>query len=162
MMTLIGRARRGDEQVAQIVMRQLNEHPSIQKNLCKALGDMGRIAWQQWAAAIGKEDHLQRACILEHASHLRSQIAGLNPSPMEQLLADRIALASVQLSYYESLHARNVGNHEMSTHIEERISHANRQLIASIKTLVTVRRLLVPAIQVNIAEQQRNSINLGS
>jgi hypothetical protein len=43
-----------------------------------------------------------------------------------------------------------------SDHSRRRIDRTHRRLMASLKTLATVRKLALPAIQVNVARQQVN------
>ena len=38
---------------------------------------------------------------------------------------------------------------------QRRIDRAHRRLLATLKTLATVRRLAVPAVQINLAHQQQ-------
>jgi hypothetical protein len=48
-----------------------------------------------------------------------------------------------------------------SEHRQRRIDRTHRRLISTIKTLATVRRLAIPAVQINVARQQVNQVNVG-
>jgi hypothetical protein len=48
-----------------------------------------------------------------------------------------------------------------SEHQQRRIDRTHRRLMSTIKTLATVRRLAVPALQINVARQQVNQVNVG-
>jgi hypothetical protein len=48
-----------------------------------------------------------------------------------------------------------------SEHAQRRMDRAHRRFLNTIKTLATVRRLAVPAVQFNVARQQVNQVNVG-
>ena len=77
----------------------------------------------------------------------------------EKLLVDRIVLCWLHLHDAETLYAQNMRKPldypgDLSPTPVSRLAH-NRYLSA-IRTLAQVRRLQVPAVQVNIAEKQLN------
>ena len=45
--------------------------------------------------------------------------------------------------------------------LQKRLDHANRRFLSSIKTLAQVRRLLGPAVQVNLVDKQLNLMAAG-
>ncbi len=48
-----------------------------------------------------------------------------------------------------------------SEHQQRRIDRAYRRLMSTLKALGTVRRLALPAVQINVARQQVNQVNVG-
>ncbi|HEY7035156.1 MAG TPA: hypothetical protein VH482_27695 [Thermomicrobiales bacterium] len=73
-------------------------------------------------------------------------------------LAGRVALDWLNAAIADLLHAEALAaGHaaEADRHLR-RAGQAQRQLLHAIKTLATVRRLQLPAVQVNIADQQVN------
>jgi hypothetical protein len=48
-----------------------------------------------------------------------------------------------------------------SEHAQRRMDRAHRQFLSTIKTLATVRRLAIPAVQINVARRQVNQLNVG-
>jgi hypothetical protein len=48
-----------------------------------------------------------------------------------------------------------------SEHAQRRIDRAHRRFLSTLKTLATVRRLALPALQINVAGQQVNQLNAG-
>ncbi len=91
---------------------------------------------------------------------LRREIGGPDPSPLEDLLAQRIAACWLQVHYLETIYAQNLENNGLSGRwsesMQRSIDRAQRRYLSAIKTLVQVRRLLGPVVQVNIAEKQMN------
>lgn len=100
---------------------------------------------------------------LEHKLAIyRAEIMGPNPTPLERLLVDRIATLWLQLHYYETVYTQNLADfsiRQAEYHLR-RIDGANRRYLAAIKTLAQVRRLLLPTVQVNIAAQGGQQINV--
>jgi hypothetical protein len=84
------------------------------------------------------------------------ELAGPQPSPLERLLVERIAMCWLHLSYAEALYAQNIQvlSCQQAEHYERRLSKAQARYLSAIRTLAQVRRLGVPAVQVNIGQQQ--------
>ena len=91
---------------------------------------------------------------------MRRELNGLAPRPLERLLVARIATNWLTLQYAEALYAQRMkdGNLplDVSTHQQERIDRSQRRYLAAIRALAHLRRLQVPAVQVNVAEKQIN------
>jgi hypothetical protein len=91
---------------------------------------------------------------------VREELAGPNPSPLESLLAERAAICWLTVNYYEILFAQSTRLASRDAeHHQRRIDAAHRRFLSAAKTLATVRKLALPAIQVNIAEKQVNVVN---
>ena len=89
---------------------------------------------------------------------MHKELAGPAPSSLEQLLVERIVICWLHLYYAETIYVQHM--QELSLRqgefYQQRISKAQARYLAAIRTLAQVRRLGVPAVQVNIAEQQVN------
>lgn len=88
-------------------------------------------------------------------------LAGPSPTPLERTLADTAALSWFALRTFEAQYLASLNDStgitlSQSEHHQRRIDRAHRRLLTTIRTLATVRRLGVPAIQVNVASQQVN------
>ena len=83
--------------------------------------------------------------------------------PLERLLIQQIALAWLKLAYTEHTHRHFLmSGDQLITQCdfwERRLSAAQRRFLRATETLARVRRLQLPAVQVNIAEQQVNQVN---
>jgi hypothetical protein len=81
-------------------------------------------------------------------------VAGPNPTPLERLLAFRVALCWAVTHIYERLHAVQTGLRPSQMAAEQkRISSAHGRLMSSIRALADIRRLPLSATTVNIAAQ---------
>ena len=87
---------------------------------------------------------------------LTKELAGPQPSPLERLLVERIVLCWLHLYSAEALyaqHRQDLSLRQAEFH-QQRLSKAQARYLAAIRTLAQVRRLGVPAVQVNIGQQQ--------
>jgi len=88
----------------------------------------------------------------------RAKLGGESPSPLEQLLVERIAATWLQLHYFETLYAQNMDELTIaqSEFHQKRIDRAHRRHLSAVKTLAQIRKM-GPAVQINIAEKQINT-----
>jgi hypothetical protein len=86
---------------------------------------------------------------------LRADLAGVAPSPVERLLADRVALTWLHLHTAEALAVEREGQLTLAQldYHGRRCERLHRQFLAAAKALALVRRLQVPALlaQINVA-----------
>jgi hypothetical protein len=92
--------------------------------------------------------------------------AGPNPTAVEMVLAQTAAILWFVLRMHEAQYVSCSRTEEgmtivQSEHHQHRIDRTHRRLMSTIKTLATVRRLAVPAVQINVARQQVNRLNVG-
>ena len=150
---VLRQATAGDETSLPALQKILDGHPELVESV-------GNFAFQVEATLIGnfagKDLRVQEATGRKLAQ-LRRDLGGVNPTPLEKLLADRIALC------WLSLHDTEVRYHQakdlsmrQSEHWQKRIDATQRRYLSVIKTLATVRKLALPALQVNIARKQVN------
>ena len=97
--------------------------------------------------------------------HMQRDLARPSDGPLEGLLIQQIALAWLKLAYTEHTHKHYLmSGNQLITQCdfwERRLSAAQRRFLRAIETLARVRRLQLPAVQVNIAERQLNQVNGG-
>lgn len=89
---------------------------------------------------------------------LERQLAGDNPTPIEKLLAEQVALCWLALRYAEMTYESGTDTSiEHQKWRQSRVESASRRFLAATRTLAQVRRLQIPALlQVNVGEQQVN------
>ena len=117
-----------------------------------------------WAAG-RKANEKTKETLREDISDVAAKLAGPTPSPIERMLADIAATCWFAYRLHEAQYADNVTSEGMSfaqsEHAQRRIDRAHRRFLNTIKTLATVRRLAVPAVQINVARQQVNQVHVG-
>lgn len=96
---------------------------------------------------------------------MADELAQPDDGPLESLIIRQIVGAWVRLAYTEYAYngALVAGNQTLAQadFWERRLTAAERRYLRSCETLARVRRLGVPAVQVNIAERQLNQVTRG-
>jgi len=98
-----------------------------------------------------------REGIRRELERVRTDAAGPTPSPLERVLADRVALCWIAAMHADTQYAQRLADGMTwadSEYHQRRCERAQRQLLKAVQTLATVRRLLTPAVQLNVAENQ--------
>jgi hypothetical protein len=125
---------------------------------------VGRLI--DWAA--GKDgDEKTKARLRDEVCGVAAELAGPSPSPVERALAEAAATSWFAYRMHEAHYAGSGAQGGMtlaqSEHAQRRIDRAHRRLVSTLKTLAAVRRLAVPALQINLAHRQQIAqVNGGS
>jgi hypothetical protein len=110
------------------------------------------------AGADGEDE--TRETLRREIASVAAELAGPDPSPVEAILARSAALAWVFLRWQEVQYAAILPSPEASMarveHRDRRLDRAFRRHLATLKMLAVVRRLALPALQVNLARNQVN------
>jgi hypothetical protein len=152
---LSDKAEAGDKEAKRELRRAVKESaPEVIAECANIARDYRRMP----ADVAGGGAPLQKEAIVEAAERLAIEIAGENPTPLEGLLAERIASLWVLTEAQEALlfawYQRGVENRVSPAYLLQMCKiqeSANRRYLAAIKTLAQVRKLQAntPAVQVN-------------
>jgi hypothetical protein len=152
---LLPDANAGDKRALAGLRAVLEETPA----LWTQVGDLGRQAELALVRAATGSNRVAKEAITRTLDAVRYEVAGPSPPPLERLLADRVALGWLGLAVaegtYHQVLEQGLGHGDDEFH-QRRVERAQRRYLAAIKALATVRRLGVPAIQVNVGEKQIN------
>lgn len=153
------RAEKGDENVRPQVREFLDKHPDAVEDL----GNLTRMARSAMIDLLSGDDLFFREAQERELRDLTEEIAGPRPGILEQLLADQIALCWQQVRLVEVRCAltRDCPHAEADYH-QRCIDRAQRRFLHAIKTLAQVRRLQLPAVQLNVAGQGGRQVNIAS
>ena len=151
---LLAQAEHGDASVLPALRTYLDQTPELWQTV-------GDLAYQAQAALIERASGtnlLLREALGRQLEAMRHELSGPAPTPLERLLVDRIVLCWLRLSIAEVLEAqappdRSPRQAEWS---QTQIDRAQKRFVEASKAWAQVRRLLSPAVQVNIAPQQVN------
>lgn len=141
-------------------VRELARKPEIRD----ALGNMAVQAEASWIAAVS-ENVLLREAANAKMDAMTKELGGECPTALERLLIHRILLCWLQLHYVDILCAQRVKGSislEAVRRYQNWLDSAQKRYLSAIKTLALIRKLGVPAIQVNIAEKQINTMSAGA
>ena len=151
---LLKRANEG-EGAALVELRELCEgHPE----LWAGLGNLAAQAQAMLIGTIAGPNEVVAEAVSREVAALRQELAGNEATPLERLLVARIVACWLHLHYAEARYAQNLGKLTMSQgeYHQRIIERAQRRYLTAIRTLAQVRRLQLPAMQVNIGEKQIN------
>jgi hypothetical protein len=153
---LVRRAEAGDA----TAMPALRTAMDANGTLVEIFGDLAAQVERSILRAITGKDHLFREASERKLAKMRADVAGPSPSPLERLLAERIALCWLVLHDAEVRFAQSTElTWKQVEFWQRRIDASHRRYLSAIKTLATVRKLALPAVQVNIGRKQVNVLN---
>ncbi|MHB8736756.1 MAG: hypothetical protein ACYC6M_15745 [Terriglobales bacterium] len=149
--SLLQRAQKGDQSVLPQLHQVLNASPDIWRHY----GDMSLQAEGSLIKLAAGTDLLLSESLVRKVTALKSGLAGPSPSPLEQLLVERITACWMQIQYYDTLVAQAGGASEARSKMLQRHQEAaHRRHLAAIKALATVRKLVTsPISPVEIASR---------
>jgi hypothetical protein len=153
LLALTDRAQRGDKSALPAI-RELLQDPAV---VDAWGGDLAEQAQLNLVNKVSGQNLLIKESLTRKLDLLRAELAGPTPTPIERLLADRIVTCWLHLHHLEVNYAvKDSMSVEMATYYQRSLSSAQKRYLAAIKTLAMVRKLAVPALQVNIAKRQVN------
>lgn len=157
---LAQRADAGDASALEALREVYARVPEIVRHL----GGLQHAAEQEILKNLGAS---AAVTIAAQAKRLRERLAGEDPTPLESLLVSRLVLDWLAATKAEFLyHQKMAGtvSFEVATFYERQADKAQRRFLRAATALAYVRKLLTPAVQLNVAEQQVNiagTVNAG-
>jgi hypothetical protein len=154
---VLDRAAKGEEATRPLVLKLLERREQSDGVLMRVYGDVyGHAKDAILKSAVGRDIALQET-LRRKIDTVRDDLAGPNPTPLERILCERVALCWFDA---HELDRRFSDQTDMSfkaaEYRENRRDRANKRFLAACRTLAAVRKLALPAIQVNVARQQVN------
>lgn len=154
---VLDRAKAGDRSVLPQVRTLLDKFPS----LVDELGDLDRFARNAMLGLLDGDDLLTREAEERKLVALVEDVAGHHPTVLESLLAEQIVLCWQHIRYVEikCALARDYTFRE-GEYFQRCLDRAQRRYLSAIKTLAQIRKLGLPALQVNIAAEGGKQVNV--
>jgi hypothetical protein len=151
----LDRAAKGDESCLPAIRELFDSEAG--PRLVEAIGSPPGWALASLLDLAAGKDLVVREAATRSMAKVRADLEGPDPTPMERLLAERAAHCWMNVYVHENAFSRG---HEMTIrqaeHYQIKIDRAHRRFLSAVKALATVRKLGIPAIQVNIARRQVN------
>jgi hypothetical protein len=137
---LVGEANRGSPQAVLALRKHLQEHPEIWQKV----GDLAQLAADhQLKLLCSSGDVLLRESLLLQLEAFKRQLVEPPGSPLEMILIERIAVCWIQANAADVILAQNPqANPTQSEFMQRRAERAQKNLLAAVKELCTVRKLL--------------------
>jgi hypothetical protein len=130
-------------------------------------GDMMQQAQRNALNSInfGKSKTLAIESIEEGMQHIRRQLSYATSPMLEKLLIEQVVTAWLRLSICEVKYSHNVSGEssiQQADYWDRALSASQRRYLRAIETLARVRRLKLPALQVNVAQSGAKQLNVAS
>lgn len=150
----------GDERAAKALIAAYDKVPRLWERITM-LQDNAERSWLDLMLPDSPDTKFPRAALRRELDRRRQEVAGEEASPLERVLAERVALCWIQATHADTQYAQRLATPggitlKESEFLHRRCERASRQLLRAVQTLATVRKLLAPTIQVNVAEKQIN------
>jgi hypothetical protein len=153
---LIKRARKGDAKCLP-QLRAFFRDDEYGRRLLDTYGNPP--AWVRTALArnAGGDDLAITEAMPAKLAQVQRELEGPAPTPLERLLAERAAVCWFLVNLYESSYAGAKNQTFRQAEYEQRkIDRAHGRFLSAVRTLAQVRKLALPALQVNIGAKQVN------
>src|SRR5215217_5126942 len=157
MAEMLHRAAAGDEGASQALIDACQSVPRLWETL-STLSSRAVASWIDLLAPDTPGAGIGRRATEQEIARKRREVAGPDPSPLERLLAERVALCWVAATYADAEYTRKLKegmSFREGEYYSKRCEQTNRQLLKAIESLARVRRLLTP-MQINIGQNQIN------
>jgi len=149
---MITRAEKGDNDAMPVVRKLLDVAPKMVKSLG---GDLVLTAENALINAMVGKNLAFREAVQRKMNSLRQELSSPQTTPLEQLLIDRIVTCWLHVHHADLMESHNVSM-EVSEFRQKRQDRAHKRYLTAIKTLAQVRKMALPALQVNIGQNQVN------
>lgn len=149
--SVLQRAMKGDASTLAELRKLLTQPAAVE-----LLGNLARLTEQSMIDTAAGENLAFKEGMTRKMQTIREDLAGPNPTPLERLLVERIALCWLSLHDAEvRLAGFKNPTIAQGDYWQRKIDHSHRRYLTAIKTLATIRKLGI-TLQVNIAKQQTN------
>lgn len=148
------RAERGEQNALAVIRQVFDLIPSV----WEAYGDLAAAAEDALVELWAPNSALTREGLRKKLAAMRTDLAGPEASLLERLLAERLVACWLQAFHADFAYARALKElrPEEAELYQRRQDRATRQYLKALRSLADVRRLLIPTLQVNIADRQVN------
>ena len=155
---LVDKARNGDKSAMPAVREWLRNEGGY---LVDPFGSPAARA-QEKAVETFSSCVVTRAAADEKLARLSRELAGENPTPLERLLADRVAFSWFTLYRLETRLANDAGQqYTYLNYLDQRIGHAHRRFLSAARSLAVVKRLGVSSV-LSVTESVGRSVTVTS
>jgi hypothetical protein len=154
---LVKKAEKGNKKAVPEIREILKGSPELAWRLL----NFATLAEHQFIERLTKdEDFVSKEALERQLAAMREEIAGENPSALERLLAERVVATWLQVQFFEGVYATSVFKNmtlAQDNDYQKRLDRTYRRHLSAIRTLAQIRKL-GPAVQINIAEKQINTV----
>jgi hypothetical protein len=156
---LVIRGHDGDEEALAKMDTVLEEIPSI----ARKFGNLNVMVEEGFIERTSSNSPFRQKSLRVNLEHMREELAGPNPSPLEKLGAERVASCWLQLHYAELIYNQSLPKLSLrqDDYYQKRLDRLHKRYLSAMRSLAQVRKLLKSKVaQINIGEKQQ--INTGT
>jgi hypothetical protein len=136
-----------------VIKKMLIAYPQFSTAIFDAVGTTQRELIKNMA---GGSQEVVRMAGEEHITYIRDEM-GYHGAPMlEKLLIENIVTCWLRVQHYEQQLSFRQSNAATIEFWERRLSVAQRRYLAACENLARVRKLKIPAVQMNFGDKQIN------
>jgi len=153
---ILDRVEAGDRDALPELREMLREAPGA----VEEFGNMSNATRKALLKKSSGGDLARREAQTLFLQDLVAEVDGPNPSALEKLLSEQVGLCWLHLRLMETVYAQ-LKDHTPSwgNYVQRCIDKAQRRYLQTIKTLAQIRKLGLPALQVNIAAEGGKQVN---
>jgi hypothetical protein len=123
-----------------------------------AEGDVAKEA-EEGLIGASTTNEFKRLAVRRTLERTRKELAGLRPTPLVRLAARQVALCGLEADLAHRSSADSLAEGAVPSQAVQRwLDRAEGRYRAALKCLADLQRLALPAVQVNIADQQVNIV----
>jgi hypothetical protein len=157
---LVNRAKNGDRKGLGLLREALKsgDYPNWSREFLDVYGNPVVLLKYSLGVRYGaKNDLAAIEAVEQEIQRIQTELEGPNPTAIERLLAERAAVCWFMVNKYEAdfVASRDTTIRQAEYNLR-RIDSANRRYMSALSTLARVRKLALPALQVNIGANQVN------
>ena len=150
------KAKKPSKEDLQLIRTFLMARPDF----CRAVIDLSEVVQTELIKSMaGGTQEFVRMAIEEQTLNVRDEMGYHDAPIMEKLLIENIVTSWLRLQHYEQQVAfRMAGSYSLPVleFWERRLSIAQRRYLAACETLAKIRKMAVPALQLNFGDKQIN------
>lgn len=132
---LLRRAAKGCKDAMARLRQLLDDNPEIWERA----GDLVALAEKEWIDLIGKGDWLASESMRRHIAKLKTELAGTQPTRLEQLLVDQVGVTYLAAYHGETLASTPLGNAALAMQRMKQAESGQKRLLKAVQTLTMLR-----------------------
>ena len=132
------RAKGGDLPAQKSLNELLDQHPA----LWMEMGNLAEHAEHAWIRQIAEDDPLAMTSLHRFVKHMRAELWGPEPRPLERLLARRVTATWLQMQVADVRAAQPGLSERVSTFLAAEQDRAQARYLMALKALHTFQRLM--------------------
>lgn len=154
---VLDRATKGDKSTVPAIREAIMRCPNVVEVFG---GNLAKVALDSFVDGLAGKDLVFRETLIAKMAALRGELIGPNPTAIERLLVERVVACWLQVQDADVRYAqaKNASFRQADFNIR-RMNSAHKRYLSALKALALIRKMAIPALQINIARRQVNQLN---